>query len=117
MVAGLRAPERADSELAGDLANKLLDYLANTGVQVCTDRKGPPVLILKYVLWVVFFACAFLLGSLIEKQSGKLAGIVTHRKNPPSGVCKLFRYSGDLIQIVAAIWGFIDFVAVLVLVF
>ena len=75
------------------------------------------MLILKYVLWVVFFASAFLLGGVIEKQSRKLAGIITHRKNPPSGMCKFFRYLGDVIQIVAAIWGFIDVVAVLVLVF
>ena len=75
------------------------------------------MLILKYVLWVVFFAGVFLLGSVIEKQSRRLAGFVTHRKNPPNGVCTFFRYSGDMIQIVAAIWGFIDAVAVLVLVF
>ncbi len=75
------------------------------------------MLILKYVLWVVFFAGVFLLGSVMEKQSRKLAGIVTRRRNPPSGVCKFFRYSGDTLQIVGAVVGFIEAVAVLVLVF
>ena len=75
------------------------------------------MLILKYVLWVVFFAGVFLLGSWIQKKDRTLAGVLTHRKNPPDRVCKFFHYAGDAIQIVAAIWGFIDAVAVLVLVF
>ncbi|HUX44298.1 MAG TPA: hypothetical protein VMV57_06070 [Terracidiphilus sp.] len=73
--------------------------------------------ILKYALWVVFFVGIYLMGKMIQEQNQRLAIAVTHQATPPEGLCKFFRYTGETIQVVAAVWGFLDMVAVLVLVF
>ncbi|HEU4634662.1 MAG TPA: hypothetical protein VFS41_00680 [Edaphobacter sp.] len=78
------------------------------------------MLVLKYFAGVLIFCGVFLLGkSMIEHSRGWASAFAmkSRQMEPSSTQRKIFVYSGRIFQLVAVIWGFIDAVSVLVLVF
>lgn len=76
------------------------------------------MLILKYLLGIVFFCGVFALGNLIINHDRSWAVSLRklfHRSAPADGMCSFFRYCGRTFQVVAAVWGFVDAVAIMVL--
>ncbi|MDE3187927.1 MAG: hypothetical protein KGM96_10455 [Acidobacteriota bacterium] len=53
----------------------------------------------------------------MTKQSQKWADSSSRRILHPESVGKIFLYGGRIFQVVAVVWGFLDAVSVLVLVF
>jgi len=75
------------------------------------------MLALQYVLGVVLFCGIFQLGRLMTRQGQKWADSPSRRVLHPKRVGKIFLYCGRIFQVVAVVWGFLDAVSVLVLVF
>ena len=75
------------------------------------------MLALQYLLGVLLFCGVFQLGKLMTKQSQKWADSSSRRLLYPGSVAKIFLYGGRICQVVAVVWGFLDAVSVLVLVF
>lgn len=75
------------------------------------------MLALRYLLGVFLFIGVFQLGKLMAKQGLKWsitpAPVSTHLP----GVQKVLLYGGRIFQVIAVIWGFLDAVSVMVLVF
>lgn len=75
------------------------------------------MLALQYLLGVMLFCGVFLLGKLMTKQSQKWVDSSSRRILHPESVGKVFLYGGRIFQVVAVVWGFLDAVSLLVLVF
>jgi hypothetical protein len=78
------------------------------------------MLVLKYFVGVLIFCGVFLLGkSMIEhsKEWASTLALKGRHSEPSLTQRKIFVYSGRIFQLVAVIFGFIDAVSVLVLVF
>ncbi len=81
------------------------------------------MLAFKYLLGVFLFVGVFQLGKLMTRHSHKLSNAPVPAPVPapvrahlPS-MQKVVLYGGRVFQVVAVIWGFLDAVSVLVLVF
>ncbi len=77
------------------------------------------MLAFKYLLGVFLFVGVFQLGKLMTRHSHKLSNAPVPapvRAHLPS-MQKVVLYGGRVFQVVAVIWGFLDAVSVLVLVF
>lgn len=72
---------------------------------------------LRHLLGVLLFCAAFLLGKLMADRRGKLAESLTPGSSDPEQLSKIFLYSGRTIETVSAVAGFLEAVAVLVLLF
>ena len=75
------------------------------------------MLALQYLLGVILFCGVFQVGKLMAKQSHTWADFSPRRILQPENVEKVFLYGGRIFQVVAVVWGFLDAVSVLVLVF
>jgi hypothetical protein len=75
------------------------------------------MLALEYLLGVILFCGVFLLGDLMTEQSHRLSGSPARSPFPPESVRRILLYAGRIFQLVAVVWGFVDAVSVLVLVF
>jgi len=75
------------------------------------------MLALQYLLGVILFCGVFQLGRLMTRLSQKWADSSPRRIPHPESVEKVFLYGGRIFQVVALVWGFLDAVSVLVLVF
>lgn len=71
--------------------------------------------ILTYVLGVAMFYVIFKLGNVIAEYRNQWAGALLHDPKSREGLSKFFYVSGRLFQSTAVVLGFLDFVAVLVL--
>jgi hypothetical protein len=77
------------------------------------------MVILRYLLGVVFFCGVFVLGKLIidhDRSWAMSLKSLFHRSAPSEGLCNFFHYCGRIFQVVAVVWGFLDAVAILVLI-
>lgn len=72
---------------------------------------------LQYLLGVLLFCGVFQLGKFMTKQSESWADSPLRRIIHPESAGKIFLYGGRVFQVVAVVWGFLDAVSVLVLVF
>ncbi len=75
------------------------------------------MLTLQYLLGVILFCGVFQLGRFMTKKSHAWADFSARRILHPESVEKVFLYGGRIFQVVAVVWGFLDAVSVLVLVF
>lgn len=73
------------------------------------------MLILRHLLGVMGFSAVFVLGMIMARRDQIWASALLHRSNPSLMACKFFYISGRCLQCIAAIGGFLDFVAILVL--
>ena len=72
---------------------------------------------LRHLLGVLLFCAVFLLGKLMADQRGKLAESLTHGSGGSKQLSRVFLYSGRTIETVSVLAGFVEAVAVLVLLF
>lgn len=70
---------------------------------------------IKYLLGVVFFFSFYLLGKVIAEDSRRWSESLANRFASRGALHRFFAYSGNIFQVVAVIWGFLDAVAALVL--
>ncbi len=75
------------------------------------------MLALNYLFGVLLFCGVFLLGKLMANQSYRWEAAAARHALLPGGVGRIFLYGGRIFQLVAVVWGFLDAVSVLVLVF
>jgi hypothetical protein len=72
--------------------------------------------ILMYLLTILLLGGVFQLGSIIVRQSRDWSSALEPYAGHREAVRRSFYVSGKIMQVVAAIWGFVDVVAVMVLV-
>jgi len=71
--------------------------------------------ILIYLLSILVFWGVFELGSQVIQHSREWSLMLAPRSTRKEALRKSFFLSGKIMQIIAVIWGFLDIVAVLVL--
>ncbi len=74
------------------------------------------MLILRHFLHLVIYCGLFLGGSLLVAGDHKLAGFLVHGQTAFNRLCKFFLYSGRTFQSVAAVFGFVEVVALMLLI-
>lgn len=72
---------------------------------------------LEHVLGVILFCAVFMLGKALVEYRLNLARTLLPLSKAPEPLSKFFLYSGRVIETVSAIAGFVEMVAVMVLVF
>ncbi len=75
------------------------------------------MLAFKYLLGVFLFFGVFQLGKLMARQGYRWTGSPAALSGQIAGMQKILLYAGRIFQVVAVIWGFLDAVSVMVLVF
>jgi hypothetical protein len=75
--------------------------------------------ILRYLLEMAFLCGVFEVGNLIidhDRSWARALKNLLHSSAPDDGLYNFFLYGGRIFQVVAAVWAFLDAVAVMVLI-
>jgi hypothetical protein len=74
------------------------------------------MLILKHIVHVVLYCALFLVGTMMVFDRNAWAKKLTRGQNSANRVSKLFHYSGRIFQVTGAVFGFLEIVAVMILI-
>jgi hypothetical protein len=71
--------------------------------------------IFMHILWAVLLCGVFLLGKVMVDKRENWAIALSHSPDTGSRLCNFFLYGGRIVEGVAAVWAFLEVVAVMIL--
>jgi hypothetical protein len=71
--------------------------------------------IFMHALWAVLLFCLFLLGKVMVDKRENWAIALADSADSGNCLCNFFLYGGRIVESVAAVWAFLEVVAVMIL--